>query len=429
MKKTPTWWALAILVVTGILVCVALVWTHKLTVEDGNVEDGFPTEPSVALIDSTPAEDTSKFREFDQNTTTRPLEREDDLFQLCPDLLSDLSPDCWRKLDQLLWDKPLGIHSEILLSPTSLTYRRIYADPVNDRNLVLQAIQREECRLENSDFRLDYREQCNAESFANFGSFLAACESIEDRGYPYEWFEPQWLFKGKSRFQLELDHIEQYRTVNPDGFNRVRNEIWLDALESRWRERQCLDYDMSVLRIGPDSEERKQLSLISMQWEEESLDPATTIVLIAAKLGEGWALPQYIFENHLVGNPHKAYLKYLERYDPWNRKLTEALIPFHTRSKRMHAAIEAIVAFEDRGWKIDLEKLVARLCEIESTTRIYEHGDERRPQASSCREAIGQLSASIPQSNFRELKVLDEFERVALETGVYDSPQRETEQE
>ena len=429
MKKFPIWWAPVILVV-GILVCVALLWTHQLTSEGVNVEDSSQAEPIVASLDSTLAEDPSRFNTPDRNTNEQPQEREGDLFQLCPDPQSDLSPDCWQRLDQLLWDKPLGVHSEFLLLPTSLTYRRIYADPANDRNLVLQAIQREECRLENGNYRLDYREQCNAESFVNFASFLAACESNEDKNYQYEWFEPHQIHKGKTRFQLELDHIEQYRTVDPDGFDRARNEIWLDALESRWRERQCLDHDMSVFRIGSDVEEREPLSLISLKWiEEQSHRPASTLVLIAARLGGAGILPQYIFENHLAGSARWVVLNYLEEHDPWVGKLTESLIPFLTRSKRMHAAIEAIVALQEKGWEIDLEKLVTRVCQDESITRVYEARDERLPSASSCREAIGQLSASIPQSNFRELKVLDEFERIALELGVYDPPQRELERE
>ena len=428
MKQTPILSVLGTLIVAGILVCVAYLWTHQLTAERGNVVDGSHTEPRVALVASTPAEDTSKLGKPDRNSKKQPLEREDDLFQLCPGPVSDLSPDCWRKLDQLLWDKPLGIYSGILLSPTSLTYRQIYADPANDRNLVLQAMQREECRLGNGDFGLTSRVYCNAESFAKFGSFLAACEITEERDYTYEWLESKWSHKGKSRFRLELDHLEQYRTVDPDELDRARNEneIWLYLLESHWRAKQCLDYDMSVLGMGPDSEERKQLSLISKQWvEEQSLDPATTLVLIAAKLGEGWSLPQYVLENHLVESSQEVYADYLERHDPWIRTLSEARIPFHIRSKQMHAAIHAVVALQDKGWEIALERLVARLCEKEQITRIYEHGVVWRQPASSCREAIGQLSASIPQSNFRELKVLDEFERIALELGVYDPPQRE----
>ena len=426
MKKTPIWWSLFILLVAGILVCVALLLTHQLTVEGGNVEDGFHTEPSVVSLDSTLAEDPIKFSTPDRNTNEQPQEGEDDLFQLCPGPISDLSPDCWRKLDQLLWDKPLGIYSGILLSPTSLTYRRIFADPANDRNLVLQAMQREECRLGNGDFGLTSRKYCNAESFAKFGSFLAACEIIEDRDYTSEWLESKWSIKGKSRFRLELDHLEQYRTVDPDELDRARNEneIWLYLLESHWRAKQCLDYDMSVLRMGLDSEERKQLNLISKQWvEEQSLDPATTLVLIAAKLGEGWSLPQYVLENHLVESSQKVYANYVEGHDPWIRKLSEAPSPSYDRSKRMHAAIESVVELQDKGWEIALERLVARLCEKDPIIRIQ--GVAWRPPASSCREAIGQLSASIPQSNFRELKVLDEFERIALELGLYDPPQRE----
>ena len=426
MKKTPISWILGTLLVVGILICVALLWTHQLTAVGGNVEDGSHPEPRVALVDFTPVEDTSKLGEPDRNTTKQPLETDDDLFRLCPDPLSDLSSDCWTKLDQLFWDKPMGAHSEFLLLPTSLTYRRIYADPANDRDRVFQALQREECRLENSDIHFDYREKCNAESFANFGSFLAACELIEDRDYLYEWFEPHSLHNGKSRFQLELDYIEQYRILDPDGFTQARREIWLDALESRWRKEKCLEFDMSRPRVIPISEKSKQLGLISFRWGgEQSLDPATTLILIAAKMGEGWSLPRFVFENHVLGSSRQAYERYTVEHDPWFRKLSEALIPVQVRSKRMQAAIESVVALQDMGGEIDLEKLVIGVCESESIVRIYEHGDERRPPASSCREAIEKLSASIPQSSYRELKLLDEFERISLEFGVYDAPQLE----
>jgi len=62
--------------------------------------------------------------------------------------------------------------------PQRLTYRRIFADPAQDRELVLEALRRSECRFEDggdTGIRAELRESCHAESFYVTASFAAIC--------------------------------------------------------------------------------------------------------------------------------------------------------------------------------------------------------------------------------------------------------------
>lgn len=346
----------------------------------------------------------------------------DALTQVCPDLQSDLSVECKLALDEIFWDKPLGDYSEFVSVPNPLTYRRIFTDPPSDRALVVEALQHRECRLQEGDLRLDLKESCHGEAFAKFASFMKFCDSKENRGYEIEWFKQHPNHDGKSRFQLEMDHIEQYREIEPDGYFGMRNSIWSDVLESRWLHDKCLHYDMSQLRIRPESKEFSQLELISLGLVHvQALEPATTLSMMAARFGVGWSFGVEVLVGPVGLGSRDSYGKYLYEHHPWIPKLNEALVPYYGRDQRLRASIEVIKSLQDIGWELNLDKLVIGVCGNETYSRVYEHSALKLPPSESCSEALEQLNAEIPQSDFRELKILEEFERLALKHGVYDA--------
>ena len=370
-----------------------------------------------------PLEGDNSNRGLPHSTTTQiGLERKGDLLQACPDPQADLSKECRMTLDGLFLDKPLGVYSDFVAFPNPLTYRRVFADPTNDRALVLEALQRKECRLQEGDLRFDLKESCHGEAFAKFAFFVDACDFNEDQGYEFEWFEQRPINDGKSRFELEMDHIEQFREIEPDGYFKMRNAVWTDVLESRWLQDICLQYDMSELRIRPESKEFSQLELISLGLVHvQALETATTLSMMAARFGVGWSFGVEVLVGPVELGSKDSYSKYLYEHHPWLPKLNEALVPFYGRDQRLRASIEVIKSLQDIGWQLNLDKLVIGVCENETYSRVYEHNDLKLPSASSCQEALEQLNAEIPQSNFRELKILEEFERLALKHGVYDS--------
>ena len=144
--------------------------------------------------------------------------------------------------------------------------------------------------------------------------------------------------------------------------------------------------------------------------------------MMAARFGVGWSLGAKVFADPVVLGSKDSYSKYIYEHHPWVRKLDEALVPFYGRDQRLRAAIEVAKSLQDIGWELNLDKLVNGVCGNETYSRIYEYSDLKLPPAKSCNEALEQLNTQIPQPDFQELKILDEFERIALEFGVYDSP-------
>ena len=187
MKKTPIWWTLGTLVGAGILICTALVWIHQCSEMNGR--ESAVTSTNVSEPDSALKGDTSNRGVLHSATSQIGIEKKGDLLRVCPDPQADLSMECRLTLDGLFLDRPLGTYSEFVAFPNPLTYRQIFTDPTSDRELVLEALQHKDCRLQEGDLCFDLKESCHGEAFAKFASFVDACDFNEDRGYEFEWFE------------------------------------------------------------------------------------------------------------------------------------------------------------------------------------------------------------------------------------------------
>ncbi len=344
------------------------------------------------------------------------------LLELCPDLHGELSVDCLEAMDRVFQSRDLGFFANFISFPGQLTYLRVFNDPQNDRSLIFEALEREDCRLENGDFRDDLKDSCHAEAFASFGTFLQQCDLDYTERFSTKWFEPHINFGGKSLFQTEVDHIEQYSEVDPDGYRGLKNAIWTGVLESRWIEEKCSHYDMSTLLIPSSTKEFRRLEEISLKLSKIStLESGKTLTWMAARLGEGWSLGLHTFARHIHGQSVDSYDEYLERKHPWIRSLTEAQVPLNSRVKRLQEAIAAVMSIHDNGWDVDLAKLVGEVCGEPTIRRYYDEDRPKPPESQSCASAIASLNITIPSSNFRELKVLEEFGRISMELGVYDS--------
>jgi len=108
----------------------------------------------------------------DGSATTLVLQKPQlsDIVNCCPDPSTDPTDTCWQYLD---------LHFSIIRTGAKklrwidhrdhITLQSIFADPLGDRQKVIDALNDPECMLADaSDFRWNLSDQCNATAFVNF---------------------------------------------------------------------------------------------------------------------------------------------------------------------------------------------------------------------------------------------------------------------
>ena len=459
---------LTVLVAVAVMVVVIIVFSQK------------PPNPPETTIDvtkvspvSTPLVDPSKTELVNQQE--QPVEQVTikDLIQACPEPFvwghngfGVLSEQCVSMLEPFFIDLPYIPRDgfQWLHFPERLTYRRILADPLKDRELVFDALSRAECRFEDGEtVRPDLHETCHAESFYVYSSFVQVCDSYLDSRNLYEDYD---LYDSRDvhypTAQLWDGHIKEIATgadghLNTAQYSRLKQDVWHTALATHWYRRKCKEYDLSSIVLSSNEEDLEYFNILSAIATRLGIypelgsehrggisDPNTYPVfrVIAAHLGDYSAsllYPQKRVGNSLWSNNlwvDAALVSATRELHPWMSHFSSAAnlssfgtlggdLPNHGAIwgdleynkdyvKFVDRSINGLLALDEVGIEYDLAALVDHLCR-----RLTKHEKEEYDRDLSCQVAVDELNAEKNVSFQKGLK-FDEFKKIALELGVWN---------
>ena len=380
---------------------------------------------------ATQSNSVSPLRDLDSNSVD-----EIDLQQHCGDPLGTLSSECIQVLDSYFPTKPLVFEEFSWIKlPNPLTYQDTFDDPAKDREGVLAALRRPECRLENGEIRWDLAGPCNAKSFANYANFYYFC--IERDSY--------WKTRVKTDAHNSISKFELPEYDISDGFTRYGRwnpPAWPGEtiLERRWIDQQCANVDLASLELDSDRDASHLKVLeeiaarIGSRWKITDLDlsylmPRAPVVrdssylprvigrrpepfrvtrvlmAISARLGDEWSTTAYA--TQLID----PWEEHLTKEMAWMQQLKLMKLDHATRVTTLDLAIRTALKLEDAGLEFEWIWLVNHVCNPERFSYMYE---------VTCQGAIEHLRNQDEFQDNRRWNALEKFEFIAMELGLYD---------
>lgn len=403
---------------------------------------------------------TNQVGEFVQTTVeeTEPLISDNsvtirDLIRECPEPFAkgtsgfvELSDQCVATLEPYFIDLPyIPEYSFRWISiPNRTTYRRIFQNPEQDRDIVFETLSRAECQFEEGNlYRPALRETCNAEAFYAYSSFYQICKNQSDvrNFYSYDLYS-QPIASPTAEFWE--DHLTEISTGS-DGsfsfkqFSRLKQDVWHTRLMQLWYRQRCKSYDLSSILIDSkhrDVEQFSNLSAIREQlkihllgskedWAHE-LHKYHVLNIMAAYYGEFSAGLSYVQKHR---GPYqlddRSFVRALYQKHPWLltfSNVSELESYGHADAKRFNWSYRGFVSANVSRWleldaagvEYDFTALVDHFCRRLPAYRA----ENSKGKAVSCREAIEELKEEEHLS-FKEGLKLNEFEKVAIALGVW----------
>ncbi len=319
-KRRVIWTASGVVVLVLAIATFLLLSQHGVN-DPGNVaellelntEDSLTNDPLTPEIDLT------------ADATLVEAEVEVDVRVACHDPLGEFSEECLLALDAYFLDKPFVWRNFDWL-PVLMTFRRVFSDPVGDRDRILAALEKPECRLEEGEIRWDLKESCHAESLANYANLVLYCQ---DSGDEFTVTSEDLVdFSGEGDMDIRRVRFEKYDTWWNDGrFEEQSRWAGESLLKKRWLiERACVRQDIEEASWYnmPDGElgevlrdNGKRLELFSEEWDDPWMelfflelaaisgadttvrtpfgptDAFNVLQALAARLGDEWAASVY----------------------------------------------------------------------------------------------------------------------------------------
>ncbi len=173
----------------------------------------------------------------------------------------EIPKKCFDALDRNFLDRDSGSFAFGGMSfGKSISFHRIFADPVGDRERVLQALQRAECWTTNDYWSEEaLRQGCHSDSFVSYGISLFLCRKFETR----EWensLQVHWA-KAKCRDKNELLDEESY-------YERLANSQ-LGSLVEEYYERTNVQPSVNALLLL--AMELKDETAIGLSFDDGNL--------------------------------------------------------------------------------------------------------------------------------------------------------------
>lgn len=413
---------------------------------------------TVSPASKAAVKDTTTLNNIKTHKTQIGLE---DLMRECPQVLgravrADLSEQCLEVLDSYFLDRryvPFGGFLWLKLSDL-ISYRRIFENPSQDRNLVLFALQRPECQFKTGDtIRPDLVDSCDAESFTAYASFNQICGRLLGALTPWQ-FDVDWTEFRKLNDSNKADWLDEVllaRATNDEGVlsirqhARLKEKLFESSFHHRFLRRKCDEHDLDTLMLDPMNRDResyydlvtnisKQLGMPIGLMSSRLMKVLTIQALyrIAAHLGDETASLLYNREGRsfrlaytedssLIARTHELFpwMKYFfDAGSIWDFGSDVAADPNPEEgfTKFLSRNIRGLVALDEAGVKYDLEMLVDQVCR---RTPFFIR-NSRSEKIVSCQSAIDSLRS---EENWRvqEVMMLEAFERTARELGVVES--------
>ena len=333
------------------------------------------------------------------------------LIEACPDPSENVSEECLSAMDIRFSDWPLEFPDTTWISlPNRLTLGRALRDPIGDRARIVEALRREECRLESGESaRWDLKDSCHADAFANLSVFLWACNEPRDLQKLYED-----VIDDSAKAHQESTNSQRWNS------NLQFSIIWL--LRARWLNDKCDNYPVAELRFDKrrDKEQHELLKATAIRfgeiWGRPPHLPETFVLkALAARLGDEAAALQYRGpSNHRAKDD--SWEKHINKVWPWRKTLREMegegiyfIVDGPPKTaRRLRLGVSIAVSLQSSELDFDWNFLVGKVCKRE------------KPEEPTCQEAIAELKGSLDWDRKDELQVLDKFETVAMELGHFD---------
>lgn len=301
--------------------------------------------------------------------------------------LSDLiSKECELAFDRYLDSNGLGQDGvfQLLSTEKPMSYHRVFANPSRDRGLVLDALSKEECRLDSTDLvRLDLKDTCHAQAFANHMQFLRLCHAEYNPAH---------------RLMDDMETVDFLHQLKIDT-KEMTHDIWIKYLENKWVNTECNKYrdnkQLFTLVKNRHSQAHEWLHSIATRlgedqhWDDLKVSPVlNTLRAISARLGDEWAMITYT-----PAEINKQWYKFIQHEQIGLTQFKDG--------------IELVVLLQDLNIEINWKRLVQHLC-------------TRKDDGLDCQQMLEQLNKEVTAYDTQRLNILDNIERVALELNIYN---------
>lgn len=410
-RRIKSWYAwLAIAGLTIITLILYTIYPSDRTLSSETPDSVFVDEsesqpvphtiaPTTGSLDPVISTDTTYFDAVDRETLLQVCDIPNwpdqvGYWEIITELEDLVSKECELAFSRYLESNGFGQDGVLQLISTEkpMSYHRVFTSPSRDLSLVLDALSNEECRLEGTDpIRLDLKDTCHAQAFANHMQFLTLCHG---KSYP--------LFT----LMDDMRSVDFLHTLKEDPKNHFKydtkksvHNTWIKYLENKWVNTECNKYrdgkQLFTLIRNQHSEAYERLHSIATRlgedqhWDDLKVSPVlNTLRAISARLGDEWAMITY--------SPAKIYTQ-------WNKFKKHDQISL----TQFKDGINLVVLLEDLGIEINWKRLVQHLC-------------TRKDDGLDCQQMLEQLNAEVTAYDTQRLNILDNIERVALELNIYN---------
>ena len=415
--------------------------------DDSLSEVSFPGSPRAVVLEPETSTQTEK---------SVPQVTIEDLIEACPEPFiwgyegfGVISEQCVSLLEPFFIDLPYIPRNgfQWLQFPDRITYRRIFEDPRQDRELVFDALSRAECRFEDGELiRPDLRETCHAESFYVFSSFTKICRWYNNSRdlRDYDLYDSNINIRPTAG--LWEGHLSELATredgsLNLALYSRLKQDVWHTALATHWYRRKCQEFDLESIVLDSTGRDLDYYNILTTVAERLNIypklgaegrqlesdtyhvisviaahfgEPSATVLYSAEKVGTEWWESRRV-GSVLVAANHQQY-PWLKTFRNVN-KLTHYGLVRSLDGKwsywgLIRVSINGLLELDEAGVQYDFEALVDQLCRRVPNSRHVDSG-------FNCREAIEDLNSRTNMSFKKGLK-LDEFKKIALELGVWE---------
>ncbi|MCY4142639.1 MAG: hypothetical protein OXG08_02980 [Gammaproteobacteria bacterium] len=280
----------------------------------------------------------------------------------------EIPQKCLDALDRNYLDRDSGFFAFGGMSfGKSISFHRIFADPVGDRERVLQALQRADCWTTNDYWSEEGRRQrCHSDSFVSYGISLFLCRKIETRKWENS-LQFHWV-KAKCRDKNQLLDEESY-------FERLANS-----------------------RLG---------SLVEEYYERTNVRPSVNaLLLLAIELQDETAIGLSFDDGNLARKyAWKAPLEIMSMIPDWEELgLNEHLdLPIVDHREAIEIALNVAEGLEELGVEPNWYNLV-------ETSRLWVTTD-----TDTMQDAITELRGTLdPINDKSKLRAIGQMESISI---------------
>ena len=356
----------------------------------------------------------------------------------CPDPLEQSSlsnAECAKAIDQHFRNEAAYTIEYFGMVPkeSPFTYGEMFNGFKGDRELVVDALLRPECRLLEGPIRMDLRESCNADALGRFALLTELCHTATGGN---KWFDP-WLRGSKSAYRHKMDELGDFES-NPEksqsdveAYYAKVNEIREGVLKDVWLGSKCPSFT-SRDHLFPDEVSRSLVEL-ARWWDEGTNEvrknqlakydlppsvmdsllwaPYERLAEIAVRLGD----TRLVFYDSLISllSESNEYRKSKRSLYLWMEQLNVALeVRDSSRERSIALAARGFVGMRESGFEADVVAVARFLCETEDS-------QEPRTVVEDCASMFRAAELMLDTAEWKALRMLDEIATVALDQGFF----------